>query len=184
MSCGKKEAPKPAAEAPTPKAAISDAQVDAEVMQALADDPKKEAARRAEDLAAQAEDIIAKYPDKNAQDLLNVPEVNQALKVGLTKLSQDKALERQIAGTAAIAAKMMGLEGDPKNVSVDLDLKNYDHARKSRMVQAILSEDPRRIVSFLTEEIGEATPELTLEGAERARNGVAIKENTPPPAPK
>lgn len=184
-ACGKKETLKPTAEAPTPKAAaVSDAQVDAEVMQALADDPKKEAARRAEDLAAQAEDIIAKYPDKNAQDLLNVPEVNQALKVGLTKLSQDKALERQIAGTAAITAKMMGLEGDPKNVSVNLDLKNYDHARKSRMVQAILSEDPRRIVSFLTEEIGEATPELTLEGAERASNGVAIKENTPPSAAK
>jgi hypothetical protein len=49
------------------------------------------------------------------------------------------------------------------------------------MVQAVISEDPKQIVRFLTEEIGEAVPELTLGGADRASNGVKIKE-TPAPA--
>lgn len=184
-SCGKKEAPKPTAETSAPKAAaVSDAQVDAEVMQALADDPKKEAARRGEDLAAQAEDIIAKYANKSPADLLNVPEVNASLKVALTRLGQDKALQNRINSTVELAAKMQGLAGEPGSVRLDMDVKGYDKAQTSRMLQAVLSEDPRQIVNFIVGEVGEATPELSLGGVERASNGVAIKENTPPPAPK
>jgi hypothetical protein len=68
-------------------------------------------------------------------------------------------------------------------VGLDLDIKGYDRSRKSRMIQAVMSEDPKQIVRFLTEEIGEATAELTYGGAQRASNGVAIKE-TPPPNPQ
>jgi len=50
------------------------------------------------------------------------------------------------------------------------------------MLQAVMSEDPRQIVRFITEEVGEAAPELTLGGADRASNGVAIKQIPPPPA--
>lgn len=183
-SCGKKEAPKTANEAPKP-AAVSDAKIDAAIADALA--PSEPSAPTKSDvqagLEAQAEDILAKYPNKNAQDLLNVPEVNEALKVGLTKLSKDKKLQDQINNSVALAAKMKGLSGAPGTVGLDLDLKGYDHDRKSRMVQAVISEDPKQIVRFLTEEIGEAAPELSFGGAQRASNGVALKE-TPPPAPK
>lgn len=184
ISCGKKEAPKPTAD--TPKtAAVSDAKIDAAIAEALA--PSEPSAPSTSDgqagLEAQAEDIIAKYPNKNAADLLNVPEVNEALKAGLTKLGKDKKLQEQINSSVALAAKMKGLSGEPGTVGLDLDVKGYDHARKSRMVQAVISEDPKQIVRFLTEEIGEAAPELSFGGAQRASNGVSIKE-TPPPDPK
>ncbi len=183
-ACGKKEAPKTSSEAPKP-AAVSDAKIDAAIADALT--PSEASAPTQSEvqngLETQAEDILAKYPNKNAQDLLSVPEVNEALKVGLTKLSKDKGLQDQINNSVALAAKMKGLSGAPGTVGLDLDLKGYDHARKSRMVQAVISEDPKQIVRFLTEEIGEAAPELSFGGAQRASNGVALKE-TPPPTPK
>lgn len=182
-ACGKKEAPKTTVEAPKP-AAVSDAKIDAAIADALT--PSEPSAPTKPDvqagLEAQAEDILAKYPNKNAQDILNVPEVNEALKVGLTKLSKDKKLQDQINNSVALAAKMKGLSGVPGTVGLDLDLKGYDHSRKSRMVQAVISEDPKQIVRFITEEIGEAAPELSFGGADRASNGVALKET--PPASK
>lgn len=183
-ACGKEEAPKTSVAAPKP-AAVSDAKIEAAIADALT--PTESSAPSKSDveagLEAQAEDILSKYPNKNAQELLNVPEVNEALKVGLTMLSKDKRLQDQINNSVALAAKMKGLSGEPGTVGLDLDLKGYDHARKSRMVQAVISEDPRQIVRFITEEIGEAAPELSFGGADRASNGVAIKE-TPPPAIK
>jgi hypothetical protein len=183
ISCGKKEAPKTSTEVPKP-AAVSDAKIDAAIADALT--PSAPSAPPQTDvqsgLEAQAEDILAKYPNKNAQDILNVPEVHEALKAGLTKLSKDKKLQDQINNSVALAAKMKGLSGEPGTVGLDLDTQNYDHSRKSRMLQAVISEDPRQIVRFITEEIGEAAPELSFGGADRASNGVALKET--PPASK
>ena len=168
------EAPKPAVTSPAP--VISDSRLDAEISQALT----PTAAERDEDLADLAEDILDKYPNKNVTELLNVPEVNESLKVALTKLSENKALQNQINGTVALAAQMQGLNSAPGGTRLDLDTSNYDHARKSRLLQVVLSEDPRRIAGFIAQEIGEAVPELTFEGVDRASNGVAIRENAPP----
>jgi len=181
-ACGKKEAVKSTAEATQPMA-VSDVKMDALVADALT--PEAPAAASTSDirdgLEAQAEDILSKYPSKNGQDLLGVPELQEALKAGLTKLSKDKSLQSQINQSVSLAAKMQGLSGELGTVGLDLDLKSYDRARKSRMVQAVISEDPKQIVRFLTEEIGEAAPELSFGGASRASNGVALKE-TPLPA--
>lgn len=181
ICCGKKEPAKPATAPPKPPA-VSDAQIDAAVLDSLTPAKSSESEIQTS-LEAQAEDILARFPDKNAVELLNVPEVNEALKAGLTKLSQDKHLQDQINSSAAIVARMQGFTGAPGSVGLDLDLKSYDHPRKSRMLQAVMSEEPRQIVRFITEEIGEAAPELTLGGADRASNGVAIKQ-VPAPAPK
>ena len=180
VACGK--APENAAVAPPAPAAVAEAQIEAEVAQALAERPAPEAPR-ASGLETQAEDILAKYPGKNAVELLNVPEVNASLKVALQKLGQNKALQNRINGTVELAAKMQGLSGEPGTARLDLDLSKYDAPRKSRLLQAVLSEEPGRIVGFLVEEIGEAAPELSYGGAERARNGIAIREQTPPPKP-
>ncbi|MBB5036474.1 hypothetical protein HNQ64_000708 [Prosthecobacter dejongeii] len=181
ISCGKKETAQAPVLAPTPKAAVvSDTKIEAELSQALAEDPKKAAAEENEALADEAESILDKYPNKPAADLLNLPEVNESLKVALTKLGQDKGLQNQINSTVELAAKMKGLEGTPGSVGLDLDTKNYNRDQKSRMLQAVLSKDPKRIVSFLVEEIGEAAPELSYGGKDRASNGIAIKENQPP----
>jgi hypothetical protein len=60
---------------------------------------------------------------------------------------------------------------------LDLDIKGYDKARTSRMLQAALSEDPNQLVAFLVGEIGEAAPDISYGGMERAPNGVAIVPN-------
>ena len=176
-ACGKKEAPKPVVETTKP-AAVSDAKIDAAITDALAPSAPSQSDVDA-GLAEQAEDIIAQYPNKNAVELLALPEVNEALKAGLTKLSQNEKLKEQIENSAAMVAKMQGLSGDPGTVGLDLDIKNYNHAQKSRMLQAVMSEDPKQIVRFITEEVGEAAPELTYGDAARASNGVAIKVTTP-----
>lgn len=183
VSCGKKET----AQAPTPAAApktetVTDAKLEAALAQAFAEEPKKTRVAEKDALADEADSIIAKYPGKNAAELLNVPEVNASLKVALTKLGEDKKLQGQINSTVELAAQMKGLDGTPGSARLDLDVTQYNNARKSRLLQAVLSEDPNRIVSFLTQEIGEATPELSYGGADRASNGVSIKEQTPPAA--
>ena len=181
-ACGKTpETAKAPTPAPTPKAEIISATaMEAELASALAEDPKKKVAAEKDALADKAEDIISKYPNKTATELLNVPEVNESLKVALTKLGQDKGLQNKINSTVELAARMKGLEGTPGSVRLDMDISKYDDPQKSRMLQAVLSEDPKKIVNFIVEEIGEASPELSYGGAERASNGVSIKENTPP----
>jgi len=182
-ACGKTPAPaaKPAVDeaakpAVTATPALSERQLEAEIGRALT--PSR--SERDAELVDRAEAVLDQYPGKNVTELLNTPEVNASLKVALTKLAENKPLQNQINTTVALAAQMQGLSGAPGSSRLDLDTSKYDHARKSRLLQAVLSEDPRRIVGFLAQEIGEAVPELSFEGVERASNGIAIKENPPP----
>jgi hypothetical protein len=180
-ACGKSPAPdaKPAtvqAAKPAATPALSERQLDAGISRALT--PSR--AEREAELVERAEAVLDQYPGKNVTELLNTPEVNASLRVALTKLAENKPLQDQINNTVALAAQMQGLSGAPGSSRLDLDTSNYDPARKSRLLQAVLSEDPKHIVGFLAEEIGEAVPELSFEGVERASNGIAIKANPPP----
>lgn len=173
-SCGKKaEEPAKAVAAPAP-AVVSDTRIESEITSALTG-----AAPVAQDeLQREAESIIDKYPGKTAVELLNVPEVGTKLRNLLGKLAQDNALKQRIDGSVTLAAQIKGLEGAAK---LDLDMKSYDKARTSRILQAALSEDPQQLVAFLVGEIGEAAPDLSFGGMERAPNGVSIVPN--PAAP-
>ena len=195
-ACGKmadSSSVKPVAQSPAREASAaassassaSDSKLDAEISKALSTPPPAAVAANAyeAELSAQADDILKRYPTKNAVELLNVPEVNEKLKVGLKKLGEDPSLGKQIESTVSLAAKLKGLEGGPGSARLDMDIKSYDKARTKRMLQTVLSEDPKRIVSFLVEEIGEATPELSFGGARRASNGVAIEANPTPTPP-
>lgn len=175
-SCGKSkpEAPK-AAEAPKP-AAVSDTKIEAEISSALTP-PAVPASPAADALKSEADSIIAQYPGKTAAELLNTPEVKDKLAVAMKKLSADPVLLKRVNSTVDLAAQIKGLEGSAK---LDLDMKGYDQARTSRMLQSVLSEEPQRIVDFLVSEIGEAAPDLSYGGLERAPNGVAIVPNTLP----
>ena len=179
-ACSKK-AEEPAPTAAAPKAdVVSESRIEAEITQALAGTPP--APPPANDLQREAEDIFARYPGKSAVDLLNVPEVNQRLRNALTKLSQDKELQQRINSSVDLAAQIKGLEGAAK---LDLDMSKYDQPRTTRMLQAVISEDPKQIVAFLVGEIGEAAPDLSYGGLDRAPNGVSIVPNpakipTPP----
>lgn len=174
-SCGKEEAAAPAATsaAPAPVAATAaPLNVESEIANALSGQPP--AAVSATGLQREAEAILDKYPAYNAADLLNVPEVQPRLRNLLARLAQDKALQARINSSVDLAAQIKGLEGAAK---LDLDMKGYSRPRASRMLQAALSEDPQQLVAFLVGEIGEAAPDLSYGGLERAPNGVAIVPN-------
>ena len=170
-SCGKStpEAPQAAASTPAP---VSETRIESEIANALAGTAPTAASTG--DLQREAEGIMAQYPGKTAADLLNVPEVNVKLRNLLGKLAQDKALQQRINSSVDLAAQIKGLDGAAR---LDLDIKGYDKARTSRMLQAALSEDPNQLVDFLVGEIGEAAPDISYGGMERAPNGVAIVPN-------
>lgn len=177
-SCGKSpEATKAAAapEAPKP-AVVPDSKIEAEISSALTP-PAAPASPAADALKTAADSIIAQYPGKTATELLNTPEVKDKLAVAMKKLAADPVLLKRVNSTVDLAAQIKGLEGAAK---LDLDMKGYDQARTSRMLQSVLSEEPQRIVDFLVSEIGEAAPDLSYGGLERAPNGVAIVPNTLP----
>ena len=177
-SCGKSpEAAKttPAPAAPEP-AAVADARIEAEISSALTS-PAPAVSTADEALKSEADSIISQYPGKTATELLNTPEVKDKLAVAMKKLSADPVLLKRVNSTVDLAAQIKGLEGAAK---LDLDMKGYDQARTSRMLQSVLSEEPQRIVDFLVSEIGEAAPDLSYGGLQRAPNGVAIVPNTPP----
>lgn len=183
LACGKKETSVSKVNVPVTDSRVSDAELDRQINQVLATPERSQANVSQYTLAEEAESILDRHPGMKAADLLNLPEVNASLKVGLTKLSEDKKLQGQINSSVELAARMKGLEGTPGSVGLDLNTDNYTRDQKSRMLQAVLSEDPRQIVNFVIGEVGEAVPELTYGGAERASNGVAIKENAPPSQP-
>ena len=192
-ACGKSDVKsessvKPVAVPPTKASAsaseVSNTKLDVEISKSLSTPPLETQASNAREaeLSAQADDILKRYPTKDAAELLGTPEVVEHLKAGLKRLGEDPSLGKQIESTVSLAAKLKGLEGAPGSFRLDMDIKSYDKPRTKRMLETVLSEDPKRIVSFLSEEIGEATPELSLGGAKRASNGVAIEAN-PPPTP-
>ena len=171
-ACDKQpEAVKPAPEDPK-AAAISNTELDAAIERALYS-PSPTPATPTE-LSDEAASILAKYPGKNASELLSVPEVTESLKIALGKLGQDKALQAKINSSVDLAAQIKGLEGAAK---LDLDMTKYDQARTSRMLRSVLSEDPAQVVSFLIGEIGEAAPDISFGGLDRAPNGVSIVPN-------
>ncbi len=183
-ACGKSpEADKAAAAPAAPKpAAVSDAKIEAEISSALST-PAVTASPAEDALKSEADSIIANYPGKTATELLNTPEVKDKLAVAMKKLSSNPVLLKQVNSSVDLAAQIKGMDGAAK---LDLDMKGYNQARTSRMLQSVLSEDPQRIVNFLVSEIGEAAPDLSYGGLERAPNGVAIVPNTipAPAAPK
>lgn len=176
-SCGKSPETTKAATAPeAPKpAVVSDSKIEAEISGALTPAATVSPADNA--LKSEADSIIAQYPGKTATELLNTPEVKDKLAVAMDKLGKDPVLLKRVNSTVDLAAQIKGLEGAAK---LDLDMKGYDQARTSRMLQSVLSEEPQRIVDFLVSEIGEAAPDLSYGGLERAPNGVAIVPNTIP----
>lgn len=131
-------------------------------------------------LEEEAQRIMSLYPDKNAQELLNVPEVNPALVKVLKGLAADPKLQAYMNSSVDLAAKFKGLDGPPGSYQLKLDLTVYNESRTQRMLAAVVSEEPGQVVEFLVEELGEAAFDFTFTGADRASNGISL---APAPAP-
>lgn len=190
-SCGKKEeAPASATEskAETPAPAVSDAAMEAEISKALAAEPAPSgfpgagSTTAGDELDQWVDDIRRDHPTKNATELLNVPEVNEKLRAALEDLGKDEKLKKQIDSSVEVAAAFIGLDGEPGTHRLNLDLNGYSSERTDRMLKAVLAGNGKSLVDFVVGEIGEAAPDLSYGGAQRAPNGVAIDTVPPPPA--
>lgn len=131
-------------------------------------------------LEEQAQRIMGLYPEKNAQELLNVPEVNPALVKVLKGLAADPKLQAYMNSSVDLAAKFKGLDGPPGSYQLKLDLTVYNESRTQRMLAAVVSEEPGQVVEFLVEELGEAAFDFTFTGADQTGNGISL---TPAAAP-
>jgi type VI protein secretion system component VasK len=185
-ACGKKAPTAPVAQQETliaPKQTPqSKARLDAELLAALAPTPAEAATVGGTDLTKEAELVMAKYPEKNAQDLLNVPEVNPKLAEALKGLAADPQLQAAINKSVDLAAYFKGLSGPPGAFKLNLDVKVYDRARTQRMLTSVLSGKPKPVVQFLVDELGEASFEFGFTENNKTQNGISIEPNPNPPA--
>lgn len=173
-SCGKEAVKTPSVPAPIASAATSrpESKLETAISEALTPAASANITPRSpSQLREEAESILAKYPGKNAAELLGVPEVNERLRNALQKLGQDKSLQARIESSVELAGQIKGLEGAAR---LDLDVTKYDQQRTARMLEVVLTEDAKNLVNFLEGEIGEAVPDIAYGGVERAPNGVSI----------
>ena len=168
--------------AKAPAAAKAASPVDEELLAALAPAPGEDVANP-DELAEQARAIMELYPDKNAQELLSVPEVNAPLVAALKELGANAQLQAAISKSVDLAAHFKGLSGPPGSYRLNLDLKAYHPDRTQRMLTAVLAGRAKPMVQFLVDEVGEASFEFTFTDAERASNGIALEQNPQPPQP-
>jgi hypothetical protein len=181
VSCGKPdqlEANKPVV-TPTPevKRAAEKPNLDAELLAALAPAPGEVAGETAGELEAEAQRVMDLYPEKNAQELLNVPEVNPKLVLALKDLAADPQLQAAINKSVDLAAHFKGLTGAPGAYKLNLDVKAYDGPRTQRMLTAVLAGQAKPMVQFLVDELGEASFEFSFTDAEKTTNGISLEPN-------
>lgn len=186
-ACGKKDDSAPATVAVRP--AVSEAALDAEISRALTPDPEPASllgsgvSSAASSLDDQVDDIRRKHPNKNAVELLNVPEVNEKLREALTELSKSPKLRAEIDSSVDVAAAFMGLDGPPGTYKLNLDMTSYEDGRTDRMLKAVMTGKAKSIVDYVVGEVGEAAPDLSYGSQTRAPNGVALEPAPAPPTP-
>lgn len=184
-ACGKSESgvkPVAAPVADKPKVA-SAAKAEADLTQALSmiePEPVKETSTS--DLEEEALRVMNLYPDKDAQELLSVPEVNPSLVKALQGLGADPQLQAYMNSSVDLAAKFKGLDGPPGSYKLNLDVSVYNDNRTQRMLAAVMSEKPSQLVQFLVEELGEASFEFTFTGADKTSNGISLDPAPAPPS--
>jgi len=172
-----KEAGKPAptAEAPQPTEAKK---VDAELLATL--DTAKEIDGK--ELENAVEDFKREHPFTTAEEMMKLPAFTEKLGEVLRALTKDQRLMDQVNKRVQMAADIKGVKGDGSNRHLDLNVASYTPERTDRLLGAVLSGKPSRLVEFVTTEIDEASVEFSLApNLDRASNGMTIKRVDPPP---
>ena len=177
VSCGKSESVAVVEPVPEMKPATAKPKLDDELLAALAPAPGDATSETSGDLEAEAQRVMALYPDKNAQELLNVPEVNPQLVAALKDLAADPQLQAAINKSVDLAAHFKGLTGAPGAYKLNLDVKAYDGPRTQRMLTSVLAGKAKPIVQFLVDELGEASFEFSFTGTEKTANGISLEPN-------
>lgn len=178
-ACGKKEESAETPDTSTKPSAVSDAAMDAEISAALTPVPEPSSllgsgASATTSLDDQVDEVRRQHPNKNAVELLSVPEVNTKLREALQELAESPKLRAQIDSTVDVAAAFIGLDGPPGSYKLNLDMTSYADGRIDRMLKAVMTGQAKPVVDFVVGEIGEAAPDLGYGGQIRAPNGVAL----------
>ena len=179
--CGK-EVEKPAAkvqvEAPQPTEAKK---VDTELLATL-DTPEEIDGKELENAV---EDFKREHPFTTAEEMMKLPAFTEKLGVVLRAMVKDQRLMDQMNKHVQMTADIKGVQGDSSTRQLDLNVANYTPERTDRLLGAVLSGDPKRVIEFVRTELDEASVEFSLApGLERASNGMTIKRVDPPPPPK
>lgn len=182
-ACGKTETAKAPPPALKPTPAISDAKLDAEITQALTPSAPEPEADASDSLADEVTDLRRRHPGKNAQQLLEVPEVKEKLGECLKELMARKDLQNRINASVAAAASLKGLDTAPGTHAFKMDLSGYSDQRTDQLLRSVMSGSATRVVDFLVGEVGEAVPDLSLGGLSKSFNGISIDPVPPPQKP-
>ena len=170
-----KSAVKVQVEAPQPAEAKK---VEAELLASL-DTPKE---IDGDELENAVEDFKRDHPFANAEEMMKLPAFTEKLGVLLRAMVKDQRLMDQVNKRVQMAADIKGVQGDGSNRHLDLNVANYTPERADRLLGAVLSGKPSRLVEFVTTEIDEASVEFSLApDLDRASNGMTIKRVDPPP---
>jgi hypothetical protein len=127
--------------------------------------------------------LRGKYPFKNAEELLQVPEIKEKLEEMGREMAANAQFQKRVDSTVDVAAALIGLEGPPESLKLNMDFKVYSDARTNRMLTAILAGTPQPWVDFVIGEVGEAVPDLSYGGLQKSNNGVSIEPLTPAAKP-
>lgn len=133
------------------------------------------------DIAAEVTALRDKYPFKNAEELLQVPEVKEKLEEMGREMAAHAEFQKRVDQTVNLAASLIGLDGSPDSLKLNMDFTVYSDARTNRMLSAILPGKPQPWVDFVIGEVGEAVPDLSYGGLQKSNNGVSIGPLTSPP---
>lgn len=183
--CGKPA--QPVSEAPPAKPAAKDGDFGAArpagaAQERLAPAPDEALASRDPELDEAVDAILRRHPEMSAQNLLNVPEVNQCLRDFLKELGERPDLRKRVDSSIAFAAAMKNL-GVPKDqLNFSMDLSGYGPERTRRLLASLLSRKAERVVDFFEREVGEATADFTFDpGAPKSANGISIQPKAAAP---
>lgn len=128
------------------------------------------------------EDFKRQHSFANAEEMLKLPAFTEKLGIVLRAMVKDQRLMDQMNKHVQMTADIKGVQGDSSNRHLDLNVTNYTPERTDRLLGAVLSGKPERVIEFVRTELDEASVEFSLAPEiERASNGMTIKRVDPPP---
>lgn len=125
------------------------------------------------------------HPFQNAKELLQQEAFLKLLAPVLQDAAKNHQFGERVQQAVDFAATVKDGTAKPGSFRLDLQVDNYTPERTDRMLGAVLSKDPEKLVKYVTNEVTEAAVEINYAGnRDRTTNGVSIVPNPPPEPPK
>ena len=184
VACGKQESPHAAVPAqPALKGAAPVSPKD--MPQALSDEPpadKTAAPERDPQLDGAVENYKREHPFRDANELLKQEAFLKQLGPLLQEAVKNHAFSERVQKAVDFAAALKEGVAKPGSYRLDLKVDSYTPERTDRLLGAVLSGNPERLVKFVTSE--PAVEFSYTDTPDRSSNGISVLPNPPPPPPK